>query len=244
MGLKVSVAYKLVVAGMTISAMNFISERLGLTTKPIEQKDLTGFYVSMPWLDAKPMLPTANFETKNFMFVFRDGKLHTVMNTQTNVESVEHYREWAKMASLVDSNAAYRLATNWLGRVYVDVAALNRKYEVHVGQPGFWATPPAKFGEDGKDWTLLPLYYVTWTKGDYQAAKVGIFGPAKQFMGLTIGDVDKPEDPTLCNHTYLMVTNQKELLAMTNLPVQMEVTNQELIRRLSPKPKIDTNGSR
>jgi hypothetical protein len=144
------------------------------------------------------------------------------------------------MRSLIDSNGAYHMATNWLSRVYVDVPMLNRKYQVHVGQPGFWATPPAKLGEDGKDWTVLPLYYVTWTKDDYQAAKVGIFGPTKQFIGLTIGDTDKGEDASLCSHVYLLVPNQKELLAMTNVPLRMEATNQDLLRRLSPKPPPET----
>ena len=259
--------YNLVVAGMVLSAMNSITERLGLSSKPIEQKDIIGFWVQDPveavtrlkffgttidtksriafqlanylpsWvlhpvLETKPLndkvLPTVNFETSNFMFIFRDGKLHAVGNTQTNIESVEHYREWAKMPSLVNSNEAYRMATNWLARVYVDVPTLNRKYQVHVGQPSSWA--------QGTNLLTLPLYYVTWTKGDYQAAKVGIFGPTKQFIGLTIGDADRGEDASICSHVWLVVTNAKELLTMTNLPLRMEVTNQDLLRRLRPSP--------
>jgi hypothetical protein len=243
--LRTSLAYKLVVAGMVLSAMNSIRERLNLSSKPIEPKDIIGFYVSPPGLDKKPMLPgVANFETANFMFIFRDAKLYCVMNTQTNVESVEHYREWAKMPSLVNSNEAYQMATNWLSSVYVDVAALNRKYPVDVWQRSFWATPPTNWGEQGSNLTKLPLYYVTWTKGDYQAAKVGIFGPTKQFIGLTIGDPDRGEDAWLCNHVYFMVTNQKELLAMTNVPMRMEATNQDLLRRLRPRPPPETLGPR
>jgi hypothetical protein len=236
----ITLAYKLVVAGMTLSAMNFILERLGLPVKPIEQKDLIASYVSTPGLDEKSALPTANFQTTNFMFIFRNGKLHFLGNTQTNSESVEHYREWAKMPSLIDSNEAYHIATNWLSRVYVDVPLLNQKYKVNVGQPGFWMTPPETLGGKGSGWTTLPLYYVTWCKGDYEAAKVGIFGPTKQFMSLIIGDVDKPEDASICSHVYLLVTNVQELLAMTNLPMRLEVTNQDLLRRLGPRPPPET----
>ena len=236
--------YKLVVGGMALSAMNSVLERLGLPAKPIEQKDIIGFYVSPPGLDKKPMLPSATFQTANFMFNFRDGKLHVVMNTQTNIEAVEHYREWAKMPSLINSNTAYQMATNWLSRIYVDVPTLNRKYQVHVGQPSFWATPPTRWGEEGSNLTTLPLYYVTWNKGDYEAAKVGIFGPTKQFMGLTIGDADQDEDASLCSHIYLKVTNQKELLTMTNIPMRMAATNQDLLRLISPKPPRESGGAR
>jgi len=41
-------------------------------------------------------------------------------------------------------------------------------------------------------------------------------------------------------HFYLLVTNQKELLAMTNVPLRMVATNQDLLRRLSPKPPPET----
>jgi hypothetical protein len=237
----ITLAYKLVVAGMALSAMNSILGRLGLPAKPIEQKDLIGAFV-LPWepgrqnQDVKPMLPAATFETTNFAFVFREGKLLLVVNTQTNGEQMDHYREWAKMHSLVDSNEAYHMATNWLARVYVDVPLLNQKYKVSVGQPHVWMTPPAKWGEEGRNLTAVPLYYVTWSKGDYEAARVGIFGPTKQFTGLIIGDRDKGFDASICSHVYLRVTNEAELLAMTNLPMRMEVTNQDLLRRLRPRP--------
>jgi hypothetical protein len=244
----ISLAYKLVVAGLALSAMNSIMERLGLPVKPMEQKDLVGFGVS-PWelgrqnQDVKPMLPAGTFSTANFAFGFREGRLHLVMNTQTNIESVEHYREWAKMPSLVNSNEAYRMATNWLSRVYVDVAYLNKNYKLNVGQPGFWMTPPAELGGKGSGWTTLPLYYVTWRKGDYEAAKVGIFGPTKQFMGLTIGDRDQGYDASICSHVYLRVTNEAELLAMTNVPMRMAATNQDLLRLISPKPPPASGGA-
>jgi hypothetical protein len=241
----VSLAYKLVVTGMALSAMNSILERLALPIKPIEPKDLVGASISAWYADAqnqdeKPMLPSASLGTANFRFAFREGKLHLVFNTKTNIESVEHYREWAKMPSLVNSNEAYRMATNWLTRLYVDVPLLNQKYKLNVGQPGFWMTPPEKLGGKGSGWTTLPLYYVTWRKGDYEAAKVGIFGPTKQFMGLTIGDRDQAYDASICSHVWLLVTNEEELLAMTNVPMRMEATNQDLLRRLGPRPPPET----
>ena len=224
-----SLAYRLVVAGMTLSAMNYIIDRLGVSSKSIEAKDIVGRMISPPSVDKVPMCPLGvNFQTTNFMFIFRDGKLFCVMNTKTNIEEVEHYREWAKMPSLIDSNSAYHLATNWLSRVFVDVSVLNKKYKVNVGQPGFWTTP------QGTNSTILPLFYVTWNKDDYQAAKVGIFGPTKQFMGLTI------EDASLTDRTYLYVTNKKELLGMTNIPTRLIEMNPAVYRLVAPRPTPDS----
>ena len=254
---KVSLAYKLVVAGMTLSAMNSFLERLGVPHQPIEQKDLVVSFVWPWWPDAqnqdeKPMLPVANFQTTNFMFVFREGKLLSVVNMQTNSEQVQYYDEWAKLPSLIGSNEAYHIATNWLSRLYVDVPLLNQKYNVSVSQPGFWTTPPARWGEAGSGWTNLPLYFVTWNKGDYEAARVGIFGPTKQLTGLIIGDRDKGFDPSICSHVYLRVTNEEELLAMTNVPMRMEATNRVPIQVETnhirggryPPPKADASEPR
>jgi len=230
--MKISLAYKLVVTGMALSAMNLILGRLGVSSGPIEPKGIITHGVSFAVAGSHPgdpMRPSANFQTTNFAFIFREGKLYLVMNKGTNIEEVEHYREWAKMPSLIDSNSAYHLATNWLSRVYVDVPTLNRKYELHVGQPSFWASPPERWGEQGSNLTTLPLYYVTWSKGDYQAAKVGIFGPTKQFMGLTI------EDATLTDHTYLCVTNNAELLNMTNTPSRLIEGNPGLYQLFAPR---------
>jgi len=256
----VSLAYKLVVAGMVLTNMNSILERLGLPAKPIEQKDLVGVFV-WPWFpdapvsqnqDVKPMLPSASFETTNFVFNFREGKLFLIVNKQTNGQQMDRYREWAKMPSLIGSNEAYQMATNWLARVYVDVPLLNQKYNVSVSQPHVWMTPPAKWGEEGSNLTAVPIYYVAWNKGDYEAARVGIFGPTKQFTGLTIGDRDKGFDASICSHVYLRVTNEEELLAMTNVPMRMEATNRVPIQVETnhirggryPPPKADASEPR
>jgi hypothetical protein len=160
------------------------------------------------------------------------------MNTSTNIESVEHYRQWATMPSLIDSNEAYHLATNWLSRAFVNVAALNKKYKLNVGQPSVFGDRGTNkaYPEGwhvGTNMVVLPLYYVTWNDGDYQAAKVGIFGPTRQFMGMTI------EDATLEDHTFLCVTNQRELLKMTNVPARVMPTNAALYPLFAPKVRTD-----
>jgi hypothetical protein len=214
---------------MALSSANYILERLNLDPKPIGPRDIVGLYLSTPNLDKKPMMPGITFQTTNFGFIFDEGGLICVRNMKTNIEEVEHYKEWAKMPSLIGSNEAYHLATNWLARVSVDISALNKKYEAHVGQPFFWgdqgtnkAYPPG-WGI-GTNKITLPLYYVTWGDTNNEAAKVGIFGPTKQLMGLTI------EDQSLLTRMFIVVTNQKELMAMTNVPQRMIATNPDLYK--------------
>lgn len=237
---KDTIIYKVVVASIAVTAANYIAERLELSPRPIEQRDVTGFFVTSPDPDHldKPVRPTVNLTTSNFMFIFREGKLFLVMNTRTNVEEVERYREWAQRPSLVDSNEAYRLATQSLSRVFVDVSKLNRKYKVGVGQASFWSSPPAFWGDKGSNLVKLPLYYVTWSDAGNEGARVGIFGPTKQLMGLTI------DDPDLSSRTYLLVTNQKELVEMTNAPLGLGTSNAGLYRLLVPKVPVSDGDNR
>jgi hypothetical protein len=125
----------------------------------------------------------------------------------------------------------------------VDVSALNKKYEVHVGQPFFWGDQGTnktylQGSRVGTNKVTLPLYYVTWGDSNYEAAKVGIFGPTKQMMGLTI------EDQSLLTRTFLVVTNQKELMAMTNVPQGVVATNGELYKLFHPAPPLPRADSR
>lgn len=241
--IKTSIGYQLVVVSIALTSANYIADRLNLRPRPISQRDVTGFYVSPPGLDEQRFRPGATLWTTNYNFVFRDGKLFTVMNANTNIESVEHYRQWAKMSSLIDSNGAYHLATQWLSRVFVDVAELDRRYKVGVGQPFFWGDEGANSiypsgWHVGTNKVALPLYYVSWSRDGNQAAKVGIFGPSKQLMGLTIDDL------SLCSHTYLFVTNQKELVEMTNVPWPLVSSNRSLYQRLIPKSPRSPNEAR
>lgn len=227
-GLKTSVAYKVFVTGMALAAANMILGRLNLLPKPLNPKDVHGCFVPPPGELDKPIQPMVNLRAGNFMFIFHEGRLFEVMNTKTNIEEVERYRAWAKMNSLVDSNGAYRLATQWLSRVFVNVPRLNENYNVSVGQPSFWATPPTNWEGQGSDLTKLPLYYVTWSKNGQEAAKVGVFGPTKQLMGLTI------DDPSICGHTYLLVTNQRELVNMSGVARPLTASNAELFHLFVP----------
>jgi hypothetical protein len=44
------------------------------------------------------------------------------------MERFDLYPVWAKTPSLVDSNGAYQIATQWLASVDIDVGVLGKKY--------------------------------------------------------------------------------------------------------------------
>jgi len=57
-------------------------------------------------------------------------------------------KDWAAMPSLLDTNTAYQLATQWLAAVSVDVGELEKKYRplsvqtTINGEPNSWETRP------------------------------------------------------------------------------------------------------
>jgi hypothetical protein len=198
--LKISIAYKLTIAAMGLSEANYVATQLNLPChKPIVETEVIHRFVAPPGL-GEPKLPTTTLETSNYWFCFRHGKLFALTNTRTNIEEVEHYKEWAKMPSLIGTNEAYRLATQWLSAISVDVPALERRYKAHVGQPFFW-------GDQGTNQVFLPIFYVTW--GDPRVVDIGVFGPTRQITGLGI------EDPSFLTRTNLFLSNDTEL---NNIP--------------------------
>jgi hypothetical protein len=207
--LKISFAYKATVVAMALTQATQLAQRLNLPCqKPISQPDVKSAFVTPPGL-SKPMLPSVSFDTRDFTFSFTDGKLHVIHGYAYNDWDMAHYHQWVKMPSLIDTNAAYQLATNWLSAVSVDVAALNRQYSVSVGQPHFWKNPRVD-----TNLVALPIYQVKWgcdAGGNAQVA-VEIFGPTKELMDLTM------TDQSFLTHTNLYLTNSTELNNVPNPP--------------------------
>jgi hypothetical protein len=204
--MKISLAYKATVLAMALAQANQVAQQLNLPCqKPIEHSDLKWAYVSPPGL-SKPLLPSVSFDTKDFAYSFTDGKLHVIHGFAYSNWDMEHYHQWVKMRSLVDSNAAYQLAAQWLSTVSVNVPALNRNYPLTVGQPFFWADPSSATNTNR---VTLPIYQVKWGNPGDPAVAVEIFGPTKELMDLHV------EDQSFSTRTNLFLTNSAEL---NNIP--------------------------
>ena len=142
---QVSMAYRSVVAQMMLAEASYFSQKLNLPTPhPLRISDveihpfppLFSIQGGNLWSLTNKLRPTrfvicGEVMTTNVSFVFNQGYLWVVEN---RLEYDEHAR------SLIDTNMAYRLATQWLAAVDFDVDSLNNKYKRKVEQRWYWPT--------------------------------------------------------------------------------------------------------
>src|ERR1043166_3595010 len=146
--------------------------------------------------------------TTNYSFAFHeDGFLHTVVRRPTEAEN--HVREYqnriAHQYCEIDTNGAYRLATQWLSAVDVDVELLERGYSHEITFPELdrpvTVTSPAGKRQQTR---IVPLFWITWGKRDPKvptghsyAVQVEIIGPSKELASLTINDRSLSKRPPM-----------------------------------------------
>ena len=176
--------------------------------------------------------PYGKFETTNFEFDFWDGHLGDVM--RLDAPGVERYatrlNELVGKPSLIDTNGAYQLATQWLTAVDVDMAALRQLKcsinQVHCLPRGF------------TNWVVLPLYYVDFGTNYYRAGtpkdpldqplvSVEILGTTKELQELRI------QNTSLSRRRLLIITNALDFTRTFHPPT----------KHLEHPSTIETNSS-
>ncbi|HEV2693396.1 MAG TPA: hypothetical protein VG347_10920 [Verrucomicrobiae bacterium] len=224
-------AYKPIAFEKMLGEANFFASQLKLLTPhPIQLGDINDAHFSTPWHDlvndtnfASPLLQARRgkitaggfIETTNFIFYFSKGRLWSICNREMTMERFDLYPKWHATLSLVDSNGAYELATQWLASVGVDIAALKSKYgsQTQVEQAFFW-NPPGSTNR-----ALLPIFNVTWGDGSKSEfpAQVRVLGTTKEIMELRVFD------SSLSTRMPLVISRvdmfERYTKAPTNLPV-------------------------
>jgi hypothetical protein len=131
----VSLAYKAAVIPRMLEEVNYLSERLNLPMPhPIQNSDIKSIHVTPPWysgidsstLNTNILSPIARIreakvtirgvvETTNFIFSLDKGKLLYVCRMENGNNYINDARldEWRTKPSLINSNQAYQLATQW-----------------------------------------------------------------------------------------------------------------------------------
>src|SRR5262249_54569046 len=136
--LLIPLAYKYVALTLMLAEINDISQRLNLPVeRPLVPQNFHVIHVAKPFLTGFG----GTLETDKFSFVFfKSGILRRItrLNAFENLPLRELQWKQSRMTSLVNSNQAYQLATNWLGAVSVDVAALEKRYRPSVEQTFFY----------------------------------------------------------------------------------------------------------
>jgi hypothetical protein len=234
-------AFRPVALHRMLLEVNLWVERLKLPgSHPVQLSDVKGFHVSPPYycrilntnydsplqqLQFGKISVGGNVQTTNFFFGFADGRLWSVVNNDINIERFRFFPIWAEMPSLVNSNGAYQLATQWLAAVDVNVTALERKYgsQKKIEQAFFWNQPGLgvehPLGDTNK--TMLPIFIVTWGGNEKTyispVARVEVFGATKELMKLEVGDGSLWRRPALIVSS--VADFNKFIKAQTNLPV-------------------------
>jgi hypothetical protein len=154
-------------------------------------------------------------ETTNYEFMFYNGKLWDVMRLS------EHYIEYyahdldklVGKPSLIDTNGAYQLSTQWLAAVDVDMTRLAKLK---------WTVNQLHYRPLGAtNYVTLPLYYVDFGVKHYAASNnlkafdeplvsVEVLGTTKELQELKIND------RTFSRRPLLFITNVLDLVQTAN----------------------------
>jgi hypothetical protein len=148
-------AYKYVAVAAMLAEASFCSHNLKLPIKlPIERSQLRYRLVGTPEL---PSL-RGRLDTDDYSFCFpRSGRLQFIhrLARLSPPDAGERNRTALRPTSLISTNEAYRLATNWLTALSFDVHALERSNECVVWQEVLW-------DENGREKGHRPIFHVDW----------------------------------------------------------------------------------
>ena len=196
---------------LVLQEANSVAEALALPeTLPISESNLVTSYISPPRL-TQGMKALGNITTSNYTYyVSVDNKFSFLEQRFADPMN----RDFAKLRGKylwrmdrMDTNAAYRLATQWLAAASMDVKALNRDCRLSVR---------AYIPEGPKGIHFVPLYWVVWGRGGETIASVELLAPTSTLRQMR---VEKSEDIL---RRPLLVQNLDELLSQTNAPTSTE----------------------
>ena len=150
---------------------------------PITENDLVRRYISPPPL-AKVTKAVGNVATSNYAYyVSIDRKFCFLEGMHQDEDRRRWHSQYAWPKSLMDTNAAYQLANQWLRATSMDIERLNRDciLRVHAYTESNRSEDPERF---------LPVYWVYWTRAaeTWRRASVELFAPTKTLMQLRVED--------------------------------------------------------
>jgi hypothetical protein len=202
-------AYKFVAVAAMLAEINFCAPRLHLQEHlPVKYADIRVEKV----FDPSILNFAGRIDTENYSFCFvKSGRLRFITKLDApGRQSMGIYRgnesmpaciaQLSQMKSMISSNDAYRLATNWLVAMSVDVRKLEAKAPPQVEQQSLEA------GNRGV--IPVPLFYVKWGAYEDPAVDVMISGVTGELLNL------RQENDAYSRRPALLIKNQDELLAI------------------------------
>jgi hypothetical protein len=209
----VPLAYKYVASALMLMEINYCALRLQLPVNlPIQQQDVLKDYIFHP----RVMGFQGRFDTEKYSFAFAKsgGRLCYIINLKHPIymlaggspENKEYFEELTRKPSLFDSKGAYRLATNWLNAMEVDVARLERESRPTTTQ-WIWMNR-----------TSVPIFEVKWCNEGKRLAN-GRLVPLPIVDVLISGDTGelihlRQEDVSYSKRPVVLVKDIDKLLAI------------------------------
>jgi hypothetical protein len=201
-------AYRAEALRLILGEANEVARELRLgETLPIEQANLVSAYITPPAL-VQRLGAIGNITTASYTYYCSVGnKLSYIERARSDDDYRSFQAEYLWPVSKMDTNAAYRLATQFLAAASMDVKALSRDCNVHI-------TPLTPEGPNGQH--FVPVFWVYWVKpaeeGRGNTATVELFEPTKQLRQLRV------ENTEYILRKPLLIPNLEKLLSQTNPP--------------------------
>jgi hypothetical protein len=184
-------AYKYVAVALMLAEVNFTVSKMNLQIAfPISESQIR-FALVAP-AEWKWATSSGRIDADGYAFSFsQEGKLRFVWKIAPfgNLHMAERNEMLSKDRSMIIESDAYKLATNWLAQIPVDVRKLETRYPAEVRQEYRWRP------SDTRKRDLLPLFEVKWGNWDEPKVFVEIDGRTKSLLCLRLEDPSVSEEP-------------------------------------------------
>ena len=181
-------AFKHVALAVMLAEINYCSSNLHLPlVLPVQEH-----YALKPSIYDPSIIGFAGcVELAEYNFCFSGtGRLQFIVRREPGrgkLSLVEYCEQLAEVKSVITTNDAYRIATNWLTTMEVELDRLEREKPHFVQQQSFKS---AKHGP-----VMLPIFYVTWGEAPHSAISVTISGVNGELIRLMQDDVSYSKRP-------------------------------------------------
>jgi hypothetical protein len=181
--LLVSKAYRREALKLLVHEANAVAEALRLDEDlPITETNFVSAYITPPYYARELQAVGTVTARHHCYYISRGYKFSGVARLGQEADFQKWLKEYSWPIRLVDTNAAYQVATQWLAALQVDVAGLNRDYKVKV--------IPCGVRHVGLKKRFTPVYWVVWLReaGTGGGVQVQLFAPTRTLMQLDVSE--------------------------------------------------------
>ena len=183
--LTINDAYRFLAIAMMLVHVNLFCNKVGLYPgREVKEADMReGGHVG----PANTNNFTGSILTDEYFFGFGHGHIANFykrdFGTLSDADMKKRNIELSLQASLIDTNGAYQLATNWLSKSGVDVLSMERRYKLNLTQRRYYpdGQPGQGLGPSRKE-IMLPIYQVEWKGSMVRGTRKLPEGPVVQVV--------------------------------------------------------------